>query len=70
MIYNQGSAAQTSSESIHHPLRGLPPVRHTESPTGAALAVVLHRCYNLDSALRPIAITWKIQIATNVVESS
>ena len=32
-----------------------------ESPTGAALALVLRRCYHLDTALRPIPITWKIQ---------
>ena len=43
---------------------------HTESPTGAALALVLHRCHHLDTALRPITITWKIQNATIVVESS
>ena len=58
------------SPSITHCEDSLECVSHTESPTGAALALVLHRRYHLDTALRPIPITWKIQNATIVVESS
>ena len=44
-------------------------VSHNESPTGAALALFLHNCYHLDTALRPIQVTWMIQNATIALES-
>ena len=58
------------SPSIY-PLRdSLQCASHTESPTRATLALVLHRSYHLDTVLRPITGTWKIRNATIVVESS
>ena len=66
MCCNQGSAAQTSSEFIHYPLRGLPPVRQSygkpnKSRTGPDSSQVLspRHCSQ-----------WKIQNAIIVVESS
>ena len=41
-----------------------------ESQTRTALTLVLQRCHNLDTALRSIPITWRVQSATFPVEPS
>ena len=41
-----------------------------ESQTRTALTLVLHRCYNLNTALRSIPITWRVQGITFPIEPS
>ena len=65
------AAAPTLSESIHYPLRELLQCAcGAEGQTRTALTLVLHRCYNLDTALRSIPITWRVQGVTFPVEPS
>ena len=43
---------------------------NAESQTRTALTLVLQRCHNLDTALRSIPITWRVQSANFPVEPS